>query len=105
MSRATPCSTSSRPFSSRSRVQLHPKQGVAYFSTAMEVLYSGAAGGGNSHLMRAAAISWCGVRACWWAKTQAEPPYEGGRHGGRPGGAQAEDAQGPRATDRTISGV
>src|SRR5258708_3391767 len=38
---------------------LHPKQGVALNTPATEVLYGGAAGGGKSHLMRAAAISWC----------------------------------------------
>jgi hypothetical protein len=59
MSRATQRSTSSRPFSSRSRVQLHPKQGVAVFSTTTEILCGGAVGGRNLHLMRAAAISWC----------------------------------------------
>ncbi len=40
-------------------LNLHPKQGVAFTSTATEILYGGAAGGGKSHLMRAAAISWC----------------------------------------------
>src|SRR5262245_1020346 len=48
MSRATQRSMSSRPSSSGSRVQLHPKQGVAFFSTATEILYGGAAGGGKS---------------------------------------------------------
>jgi hypothetical protein len=38
---------------------LHPKQLVALRSTATEILYGGAAGGGKSHLMRVAAISWC----------------------------------------------
>jgi hypothetical protein len=32
---------------------------VAYKSTATEILYGGAAGGGKSHLFRAAAILWC----------------------------------------------
>jgi|SRR5262245_21804854 hypothetical protein len=54
MSRATQRSTSRRPFSSRSRVQLHPKWGVAFFSMATEILYEGAAGGGEWHRMRAA---------------------------------------------------
>jgi hypothetical protein len=40
-------------------LQLHPKQGEALTTTATEVLYGGAAGGGKSHLMRAAAILWC----------------------------------------------
>ena len=38
---------------------LHPKQGTALHTDASEVLYGGAAGGGKSHLMRAAAILWC----------------------------------------------
>ena len=37
---------------------LHPKQAVALTTAATEVLYGGAAGGGKSHLMRAAAILW-----------------------------------------------
>lgn len=40
---------------------LHPKQGVAFETPATEVLYGGAAGGGKSLLMRAAAVSWCGM--------------------------------------------
>lgn len=40
-------------------LQLHPKQGVALQTSATEVLYGGAAGGGKSHLMRVAAILWC----------------------------------------------
>src|SRR6516164_4542518 len=35
------------------------------------------------------------------AKTQAEPPDEGGRHGGRPAGAQAEQAM-KRGRGRTV---
>ena len=38
---------------------LHPRQGEAYTSPATEILYGGAAGGGKSHLMRVAAITWC----------------------------------------------
>jgi len=38
---------------------LHPRQGAAFQSPATEILYGGAAGGGKSHLMRAAAIAWC----------------------------------------------
>ena len=38
---------------------LHPRQGDALTTAATEVLYGGAAGGGKSHLMRAAAIAWC----------------------------------------------
>lgn len=40
-------------------ISLHDKQSEAFFSTANEILYGGAAGGGKSHLMRIAAISWC----------------------------------------------
>ena len=40
---------------------LHPKQGVAYHSEATEILYGGAAGGGKSFFMRAAAIIWCSM--------------------------------------------
>lgn len=38
---------------------LHPRQTEAFLTEATEVLYGGAAGGGKSHLMRAAAIAWC----------------------------------------------
>lgn len=38
---------------------LHPKQMSAFLSIATEILYGGAAGGGKSHLMRVAAITWC----------------------------------------------
>lgn len=38
---------------------LHPQQSEAYLSTATEILYGGAAGGGKSHLMRVGAIAWC----------------------------------------------
>lgn len=40
-------------------VDLHDKQQVAFDSIATEILYGGAAGGGKSHLMRMAAITWC----------------------------------------------
>jgi hypothetical protein len=41
------------------QMRLHYKQTLAYETIATEVLYGGAAGGGKSHLMRVAAISWC----------------------------------------------
>ncbi len=40
------------------RLELHPKQSEAFLSPATEILYGGAAGGGKSHLMRAAAVFW-----------------------------------------------
>lgn len=40
-------------------INLHEKQQVAFWSEATEILYGGAAGGGKSHLMRMAAITWC----------------------------------------------
>lgn len=42
-------------------VRLHAKQGLAFETPATELLYGGAAGGGKSHLMRVAAITWCGM--------------------------------------------
>jgi hypothetical protein len=39
--------------------ELHERQCDAYLSVATEILYGGAAGGGKSHLMRAAAVLWC----------------------------------------------
>jgi len=38
---------------------MHAKQAIAFETIATEVLYGGAAGGGKSWLMRAAAIVWC----------------------------------------------
>jgi hypothetical protein len=40
-------------------INLHDKQQIAFDSPATEILYGGAAGGGKSHLMRMAAITWC----------------------------------------------
>ena len=40
-------------------LELHHKQGLALQSSATELLYGGAAGGGKSHFLRAAAIVWC----------------------------------------------
>jgi hypothetical protein len=42
-------------------LSLHPKQAFALETTATEVLYGGAAGGGKSYLMRLAAIIWCSM--------------------------------------------
>lgn len=42
-------------------LSLHAKQSAAFRTTATEILYGGAAGSGKSHLMRAAAIAWCGM--------------------------------------------
>jgi len=39
--------------------ELQPKQWSAFRSTATEILYGGAAGGGKSHLIRVALIAWC----------------------------------------------
>ena len=38
---------------------LHPKQKLALKSTAKEIVYGGAAGGGKSHLARVFLIKWC----------------------------------------------
>src|SRR4051812_48465016 len=40
-------------------LHLHSKQALAFRTSATELLYGGAAGGGKSHLMRVAAIAWC----------------------------------------------
>lgn len=40
-------------------ISLHAKQTKAFQSMATEILYGGAAGGGKSHLMRSAFITWC----------------------------------------------
>lgn len=40
-------------------LELHERQSFAFHSPATEILYGGAAGGGKSHLMRAASIAWC----------------------------------------------
>jgi len=41
------------------RLELHEKQSLVFNSDATEILYGGAAGGGKSHLIRAALIAWC----------------------------------------------
>lgn len=43
----------------RIEFDLHHKQSVALGSQANEILFGGAAGGGKSHLLRVAAITWC----------------------------------------------
>lgn len=48
-----------RPADAELDINLHEKQQVAFDSEATEILYGGAAGGGKSHLMRMAAITWC----------------------------------------------
>lgn len=53
---STPLLSDGRP---RLAMRLHQQQGRAIMSRATEVLYGGAAGGGKSHMMRAAAIKWC----------------------------------------------
>lgn len=40
-------------------IRLHRKQGIAFTSSATEILYGGAAGGGKSHLLRVTAIALC----------------------------------------------
>lgn len=41
------------------KIDLQPKQGIAFNTEATEVLFGGAAGGGKSMLMRVSAIRWC----------------------------------------------
>lgn len=43
------------------RFKLHVKQSLAFHSDATEILYGGSAGSAKSHLMRVAAIAWCGA--------------------------------------------
>lgn len=42
-------------------LDLHPRQSLAFTTTATEVLYGGAAAAGKSHLLRACAIAWCAM--------------------------------------------
>lgn len=48
-----------KPQDAELEISLHDKQQVAFDSIATEILYGGAAGGGKSHLMRMAAVTWC----------------------------------------------
>jgi hypothetical protein len=41
------------------RLELHPRQMRAFRSPAREILFGGASGGGKSHFLRVALISWC----------------------------------------------
>lgn len=43
----------------QTRIKLHDKQRLAFYSPATELLYGGAAGGGKSLLLRVSAIRWC----------------------------------------------
>ena len=49
------------PQKSEITLPLHPKQKLAFNSKATEILYGGGAGGGKSHLMRVAFITWCAL--------------------------------------------
>ena len=51
------------PAKAKVSLALHPRQSAALDSSATEILYGGAAGGGKSHLMRVAAIVWCAAIA------------------------------------------
>jgi hypothetical protein len=42
-----------------SEIRLQPKQSAAFHTSATELLYGGAAGGGKSYLKRTSAIRWC----------------------------------------------
>lgn len=54
-------------------LRLEPKQAQAFTTEATEVLYGGAAGGGKSYYLRAAAIAWCasvpGIQAYLFRRT------------------------------------
>jgi hypothetical protein len=48
-----------RPGQAGREIQLQAKQAIAFSTSATEVLYGGAAGGGKSYLKRVSAIRWC----------------------------------------------
>src|SRR5258706_1739470 len=54
-------------------IRLEPKQGQAFQTSATEVLYGGAAGGGKSYLLRVSAIRWCmeiaGIQVYFFRRT------------------------------------
>ena len=47
-----------KPGPPKIEIDLHPAQALVFQSAANEILYGGAAGGGKSHLIRAASIIW-----------------------------------------------
>jgi hypothetical protein len=54
-------------------IRLEPRQGLAFQTSATEVLYGGAAGGGKSYLLRVSAIRWCmevsGIQVYFFRRT------------------------------------
>jgi hypothetical protein len=48
-----------RPGQAAREIELQAKQAIAFSTSATEVLYGGAAGGGKSYLKRVSAIRWC----------------------------------------------
>lgn len=57
-------------------LSLHERQGIALLTNANEILFGGAAGGGKSHLLRAAGIHFCvavpGLQAYLFRKTYGD---------------------------------